>query len=103
LLLSYDQNIYRHTQAISGKREPAVAWKYFQYLALLLTEVYLDRYFTNPQALLETLNKHVSAFNTDKPERDRVRPFSLSDLNKLAFWNATGSGKTLLTRRASAT
>ncbi len=96
LLLAYDQNIFRHTQAISGKREPAVAWKYFQYLALLLTEIYLDRYFTNQQALLETLNKHVSAFNTDKPERDRVQPFSLSDLNKLAFWNATGSGKTLL-------
>src|SRR5699024_8019010 len=26
----------------------------------------------------------------------QVAPFTLQDLNKLAFWNATGSGKTLL-------
>jgi hypothetical protein len=96
LLLSCDQNIFRHTLAIAGKREPAVSWKYFQYLSLLLTEIYLDRYFSNIEALLEALNRHVKEFNTDKPARDQVQPFSLSDLKKLAFWNATGSGKTLL-------
>lgn len=96
LLLSYDENIFRHTQAIVGKREPAVSWKYFQYLSLLLTEIYLDRYFTNQQAMLEALNEHVSAFNADKTAKDKVQAYSLTDLNKLAFWNATGSGKTLL-------
>ena len=96
LLLSYDQNIFRHTQAIIGKREPAVSWKYFQYLSLLLTEIYLDRYFSDPTAMLEALNSHVAAFNTDKPARDQVKLYTLTDLKKLAFWNATGSGKTLL-------
>lgn len=96
LLLSYDENIFRHTQAIVGKREPSVSWKYFQYLSLLLTEIYLDRYFSDLPALLESLNRHVSIFNTDKPVRDQVQAYKLSDLNKLAFWNATGSGKTLL-------
>jgi len=96
LLLAYDQNIYRHTLAIAGKREPVVSWKYFQYLSLLLTEIYLDRYFSSPEALLDSLNEHVAAFNTDKPARDQVEIYKLTDLNKLAFWNATGSGKTLL-------
>lgn len=96
LLLSYDQNIYRHTQAIAGRREPDVSWKYFQYLALLFAEIYLDRYFADPQALLDALNSHVIAFNTDKPARDQVGTYVLADLKKLAFWNATGSGKTLL-------
>ena len=96
LLLSYDQNIYRHTLAIAGKREPSVSWKYFQYLSLLLSEIYLDRYFFDAQALLDALNSHVVAFNEDKPARDQVQAYKLSDLNKLAFWNATGSGKTLL-------
>jgi len=95
-LLAYDQNIFSHTQAIAGKREPAVSWKYFQYLALLFTEIYLDRYFSDPQGLLEALNTHVTAFNADKPERDKVQPYKQEDLKKLAFWNATGSGKTLL-------
>ncbi len=96
LLLSYDRNIFSHTLAIAGKREPAISWKYFQYLALLLTEIYLDRYFSDPAALLEALNRHAASFNSDKPARDQVQPFSPADLKKLAFWNATGSGKTLL-------
>lgn len=96
LLLAYDQNIFSHTQAIIGKREPAVSWKYFQYLSLLLTEIYLDRYFSDPAALLESLNRHVAAFNESKATRDKVAVYSMTDLKKLAFWNATGSGKTLL-------
>lgn len=96
LLLAYDENIFSHTQAIAGKREPRVSWKYFQYLALLLTEIYLDRYFSDPDALLDSLNVHVAAFNDGKPERDQVPSFERGDLKKLAFWNATGSGKTLL-------
>lgn len=42
------------------------------------------------------LNAHVEAFNADKPKTDQVDAFAAADLKKLAFWNATGSGKTLL-------
>ena len=42
LLLQYDQNIFSHTQAINAKRTMPVRWKYFQYLCLLFTEIYLD-------------------------------------------------------------
>lgn len=105
LLLEYDQNIVRHTQRLNERRvtraEAPIVWKYFQYLALLFTEIYLDRYFRDPKALLIDLNGQIDAFNEDKPDADRVAPLdpdaeAWPQLNKLAFWMATGSGKTLV-------
>jgi len=99
-LLRYDNNIVRHWRRITEKRnllEGRMLYpKYFQYLALLFTEIYLDRYFTNPQALLAEINQTIEAFNVDKSQKDQVEAFRESELNKLAFWMATGSGKTLL-------
>ncbi|MDO7787876.1 DEAD/DEAH box helicase family protein [Desulforamulus aquiferis] len=96
LLLSYDQNIVRHTLTIRGKRERTVTWKYFQYLSLLFTEIYLDRFFRNPEKLLFDLNDWVEKFNAGVAKADKISSHTLEDLRKLAFWNATGSGKTLL-------
>jgi len=101
LLLQYDQNIFSHTQTISAKRDEPIKWKYFQYMALLFTEIYLDKYFTNKIALQSALNtfldfnhgRNGNVFNViSKFKLDQ----SVNDLNKLAYWNATGSGKTLL-------
>jgi hypothetical protein len=96
LLLEYDQNIYRHTRIIQEKRNEPLKWKYFQYLSLLFTEIYLDRYFRDENALLQSLNAYVESFNEDKAVADKVDLYTAADLTKLAFWNATGSGKTLL-------
>ena len=105
LLLEYDQNIVRHTQRLNERRktrgEDPIVWKYFQYLTLLFTEIYLDRYFRDPGALLEALNIQLASYNMDKPETDQIAPFDEAaeawpQLNKLAYWSATGSGKTLL-------
>ncbi|MDQ3816077.1 MAG: DEAD/DEAH box helicase family protein [Acidobacteriota bacterium] len=98
-LLEYDQNIVRHWQAITGRRNLTghlLHPKYFQYLALLFAEIYLDRYFSDPDRLLASLNKYVAAFNSERPQADQIEPYEPTQLNKLAFWNATGSGKTLL-------
>ncbi len=105
LLLEYDQNIVKHTQRLNDRRiahgeEPTV-WKYFQYLTLLFTEIYLDCYFHDADGLLKSLNSQIVAYNSDKPEADRIAPFNQQaeawlQLNKLAYWSATGSGKTLL-------
>lgn len=95
-LLLYDQNIVRHTRRIQGRRELPVTWKYFQYLSLLFAEIYLDSYFSAPDALAASLNEYVDNFNADKTGKDKVDHFTPKDLNKLAFWNATGSGKTLI-------
>ncbi len=105
LLLEYDQNIVRHTQRINERRitrgEEPIVWKYFQYLTLLFTEIYLDRYFRDPKSLLAALNAQVDIYNADKPEVDNIATFNGAteawpQLNKLAYWSATGSGKTLL-------
>ncbi len=103
-LLEYDQNIVAHTRALSasGRREP-IRWKYFQYLSLLFTEYYLDRYFREKEGFCNDLNDFLVDFNAFQKEKGLVlEPFSVvpdkddNCLNKLAFWNATGSGKTLL-------
>lgn len=100
-LLKYDQNIFSHTQAISEKRLEPIKWKYFQYLALLFTEIYLDKYFSNKVTLQTSLNTFLQ-FNHGKYKNDfsaisEIKlAQNLNDLNKVAFWNATGSGKTLL-------
>ncbi len=105
LLLEYDRNIVRHTRHLNRRRlargEDAIDWKYFQYLSLLFTEIYLDRYFTNPDALLASINRQITDYNQDKPKADRITPMDpardvTGQLNKLAFWSATGSGKTLI-------
>jgi hypothetical protein len=95
-LLGYDQNIVKHSMALNQRRETPIRWKYFQWLTLLFTEVYLDRFFRNPEKLLIDLNGFVVQFNADKLEKDRIPAYEAADLRKLAFWNATGSGKTLL-------
>jgi hypothetical protein len=100
LLLAYDQNIVRHWRQITERRNAEekrlLKFKYFQYLTLLFAEIYLDRWFRDPDKLLSDLNAHVAAFNEDKSQGDRVGEYASEDLRKLAFWNATGSGKTLL-------
>ncbi|MDX2067065.1 MAG: DEAD/DEAH box helicase family protein [Haliscomenobacter sp.] len=127
-LRTYDENIYRHTQTISTLRSEPIQWKYFQYLSLLFTEIYLDRYFRDAPGLLTDLNASKSRFfdaiedkqletdlfgaalvahtkrktkkgaasKTDFELDDFRFDAEKNDLNKLAFWNATGSGKTLL-------
>lgn len=104
-LASYEQNILEHTQAINAARlhhsQPKIDWKYHQYLALLFTEMFLERYFDNPQALRGELNAQIALHNAQALDVDRVWPLSdemeaRGQLARLAFWCATGSGKTLL-------
>src|SRR5689334_5939641 len=48
VLLGYDANIVRHWQHITASRGAGqrIHMKSFQYLALLFSEIYLDRYFS---------------------------------------------------------
>ena len=96
MLLTYEQNIVRHTQTINEKRNRPVVWKYYQWLTLLFVEIYLDRFFGNRDQLLADLNAFVDRFNSRWAEYKDVPPYSEDDLNKLCLQNATGSGKTLL-------
>lgn len=98
-LRRYDLNIVSHWQAITHKRNAAegsvLTIKYFQYLSLLFTEIYLDWYFNRRDELLAGLNEELEKYRAEngaEPFRDYVE----ADLAKIAFWSATGSGKTLL-------
>jgi len=113
-LQSYEQNILEHTQAINTARQhagqPLIVWKYYQYLALLFTEMFLDRYFDDPADLRDEINETTARHNDrigGASEPDAVAPFPIEptgdddadprrQLARLAFWCATGSGKTLL-------
>jgi hypothetical protein len=94
-LARYDLNIVSHMRKINDKRTEPMVLKYFQYLSLLFIEYYLDEYFNNRQALLDCLNSYVADFNEQYPN-DTYEPYTANDLNKIAVWNATGSGKTLI-------
>lgn len=105
VLLEYDQNIVKHTRTLNEPRiahgEKPITWKYFQYLALLFAEIYLDRYFADPESLRSAIAAQITKLNEGQDEDDQIEGFDDSadasaDLNKLAFWIATGGGKTLI-------
>jgi hypothetical protein len=107
-LRDYDRNIYDHWQVITKKRcvveHRDIYPLYFQYLALVFTEYFLDRWSQDRQqdetTLLDEINAFRAEFNTRFTGRgasaDQVDEFLPEDLTKLAFWIATGGGKTLI-------
>ncbi len=92
----YDDNIREYLTAMNARRPQPITLRYFQYLAALCAEIFLDRYFNAPGTLLGSLNQFVGSLNSNRAVSERVDLFERSDLKKLAFWMATGSGKTLL-------
>ncbi len=95
-LKRYDDNIRRHLECINERRIEPITLRYFQYLAALYSEIYLDHYFNRRVGILRSLNSFVSEHNAKSPSYQQYEHFAEADLSKLAFWMATGSGKTLL-------
>lgn len=95
-LQRYDENIGKHLAAMNHGRTEPITLRYFQYLAALYTEIYLDWYFNRAEGLLPSLNEFISQHNANCAPDQCWDQFTSSDLSKLAFWMATGGGKTLL-------
>ena len=95
-LQRYDSNIREHLAAMNDGRPEPITLRYFQYLAALYTEIYLDWHSNRTGSLLIFLNKFVLEHNANCAPDQRYDQFTPNDLSKLAFWMATGSGKTLL-------
>ena len=95
-LQRYDLNIRQHLTAMNDGRSEPITLRYFQYLAALYAEIYLDWYFNRNGSLLRSLNQFVSQHNANCAPDQRWDQLTSGDLSKLAFWMATGSGKTLL-------
>lgn len=90
-LIQYDDNIRGYARNLSKNRNTPISLRYFQYLAALFSEIYLDRYFQNPISFLNELNDY-----TESNQKSFGISYARNDLKKIAFWMATGSGKTLL-------
>ena len=96
-LPDYDANIKKHLSAINKERTQPIVLRYFQYLALLYTEIFLDWKFNRPGAFLRQLNAFVETRNNERdPGDSKDAAFTETDIEKLAFWMATGAGKTLI-------
>ncbi len=95
-LAAYDMLIMGDLARLNARRSEPVALLYFQYLAALYTEIFLDQRANRPEAFVNELNAFTGGHNDRLPWGARYRAFTRADLNKLAFWMATGSGKTLL-------
>ena len=95
MLRIYDERICRHVRQI-GKNRGGIKLKYFQYIACLFTEMYLDRYFTDKAAFADELNAFAEKVNKDSLGSIDIAHFAPENMNKLAFMCATGSGKTLI-------
>ena len=93
----YDCNIKAHLARINTRRAEPITFRYFQYLALLYTEVLLDMRFNHTALLVKKLNQFVKERNA---QREKWEPacseFKPVELTKCAYWMATGSGKTLI-------
>jgi hypothetical protein len=89
-LRNYDIHIQEYIVHINKNRPNKIHLKYFQYLAILLTEIYLDKYFIDPIQLVNEINDYYSQ------EVDKYKLFNDNNISKIAYWMATGSGKTIL-------
>ena len=94
-LREYDERICRYTKEI-GENRGGISLKYFQYISLLFTEMYLDNYFADRSAFCKSLNEFIDSENARTLGALAMEPYTISSMNKLAYMCATGSGKTLL-------
>ena len=87
--MDYEARLHRN-------RAEFKSFRYFQYLALLYTEIFLDRITRDPAIFVADLNRFLGDLRNRDPRLDAFPDFGLGDLRRLAFFMATGSGKTLL-------
>ena len=88
----YDANIAALSVRLGMTGEHGRTWKPHQYLALLFTEHYLNRYFAD----LESLRTDLNEAKRQHPQTKWMPDYTPGDLRTIAFQSATGSGKTLI-------
>ncbi len=96
LLETFDFRVMDLERELARSRRDFRAYKYFQYLALLFTEIYLHALSEDPAGLADTLNQWMAVQAEKEPDLVGMPEYTVEDLRRLAFFMATGSGKTLL-------
>ena len=92
----YDRQVMIYEARLRQARHGFQGFRYFQYLALLYSEVFLDRLTEDPAGFAWDLNRFLAGRQSREPELDGFPDFTPETLRRLAFFMATGSGKTLL-------
>jgi len=90
ILQKYDDNIEKHLKKIRKTWGQDLNLKYYQYLAAIFAETYLDHYFRDPKKFKTILN----TWNKNRGSDESIPRSKIT--NKIAYWMATGSGKTLI-------
>lgn len=65
-LARYDDNIREHLRAMNARRPEPITLRYFQHLAVLYTEIFLDACFYRRGELLRALNSFIDRRNAAK-------------------------------------
>ena len=83
-LIQYDQAIKRYVEALRrNRKQPYFNLKYFQYLAVLFSEMFFDNLFNHGVEFVKELNNFVQQLNGE--EDNDFKPFTEEDLKKLRF------------------
>jgi hypothetical protein len=91
----YDRNIKSDLDTINEARDDSLTLRYYQYIAVFFAEYYLDLLSEDEDELKRTFN----TFIRDEFVSIDRNPLSITDtseLHSLAYWMATGSGKTYI-------
>lgn len=94
-LREYDARVMAY-EARLAKARGGLVFKYFQYLTLLYTEIFLDRLTADPGRFIRELNGFLEGMKRAEASLSEFPAFTADELRRLAFFMATGSGKTLL-------
>ena len=94
-LQDYDENIQEYERKLNRNRDEDITLKYFQYLSLLFSEIYLHWYFKEEDKLWLEFSDFVEKRRNELNTKD-LYSAAKDNLSKIAYWMATGSGKTLI-------
>jgi len=94
-LPDYDRRIMGY-EAMLAKARGQLSFKYFQYLCLLYSEIWLDRLTRDSALLLYQVNRFLKKEQSKESGFKNFLSYEADDLRRLAFFMATGSGKTLI-------
>jgi len=93
LIQQYDESIQGYEKKLRENRaEPFFSFKYYQWFSLLFTEYFFDVFSSRKEVLIQQLNTFLESDTDFK----NIENYTENDLKKLAYWMATGSGKTLI-------
>jgi hypothetical protein len=95
-LEQYDLRVMNYEARLRKARRVFQGFRYFQYLALLYTEIFLDRLTEDPTFFVAEINAFLDDLRRQESELADFPDFEPENLRRLAFFMATGSGKTLL-------